>query len=78
MPPLSAVPWQLAVAQEAEFQAEGQKNRATVVLAEADVPKAISEALRKGTLGLMDYYRMQNVMADTSMRSSLGKPEQQA
>jgi uncharacterized protein YqfA (UPF0365 family) len=67
----------LAVAQEAEFQAEEQKNRALVVLAEADVPKAISEALRKGNMGLMDYYRMQNVMADTSMRASLGKPEQQ-
>ncbi|MFM8873359.1 MAG: flotillin-like protein FloA, partial [Phycisphaerales bacterium] len=58
----------LAVAQEAEFQAEEQKNRALVVLAEAEVPKAISEALRKGNMGLMDYYRMQNVMADTSMR----------
>ena len=66
-----------AVAQEAEYQAEAQKNRALVVLAEADVPKAISEALRKGNMGLMDYYRMQNVMADTSMRASLGKPEQQ-
>ena len=68
----------LAVAQEAEFQAEEQKNRALVVLAEADVPKAISEALRKGSLGLMDYYRMQNMMADTAMRSQLGKPEGQA
>ena len=38
---------------------------------------AISEALRNGNMGLMDYYRMQNVMADTSMRASLGKPEQQ-
>jgi uncharacterized protein YqfA (UPF0365 family) len=47
------------------------------VLAEAEVPKAISEALRSGNMGLMDYYRMQNVMADTAMRSSLGKPEQQ-
>jgi uncharacterized protein YqfA (UPF0365 family) len=68
----------LAVAQEAEFQAEEQKNRALVVLAEADVPKAISDALRKGSLGLMDYYRMQNMMADTAMRSQLGKPEGQA
>jgi uncharacterized protein YqfA (UPF0365 family) len=68
----------LAVAQEAEFQAEEQKNRALVVLAEADVPKAISDALRKGSLGLMDYYRMQNMMADTAMRSQLGKAEGQA
>jgi uncharacterized protein YqfA (UPF0365 family) len=68
----------LAVAQEAEHQAEAQKNRALVVLAEAEVPKAISEALRGGNLGLMDYYRMQNLMADTSMRASLGKPPEQS
>lgn len=68
----------LAVAQEAEHQAEAEKNRALVVLAEAEIPKAISEALRKGTLGLMDYYKMQNLMADTSMRTSIGKPEQQS
>jgi uncharacterized protein YqfA (UPF0365 family) len=42
------------------------------------VPKAISEALRGGNLGLMDYYRMQNLMADTSMRASLGKPPEQS
>ncbi len=68
----------LAVALEAEHQAEAEKNRALVVLAEAEIPKAISEALRSGNLGLMDYYKMQNIMADTSMRSSLGKPEQQS
>jgi uncharacterized protein YqfA (UPF0365 family) len=62
----------LAVAQEAEYQAEAQKNRALVVLAEAEVPKAISDALRSGNFGLMDYYRMQNLMADTQMRSSIG------
>ena len=64
----------LAVALEAEHQAEAEKNRALVVLAEAEIPKAISEALRSGNLGLMDYYKMQNIMADTSMRSSRGKP----
>ena len=67
----------LAVAQEAEYQAEAQKNRALVVLAEAEVPKAISDALRSGNFGLMDYYRMQNLMADTGMRTALSKPEQQ-
>ena len=62
----------LAVAQEAEYQAEAQKNRALVVLSEADVPKAVAESLRTGKLGLMDYYRMQNVMADTQMRTAIG------
>jgi uncharacterized protein YqfA (UPF0365 family) len=63
----------LAVAQEAEHLAEAQKNRALVVLAEAEIPKAISEALRSGNLGVMDLYKMKNVQADTDMRSSIGK-----
>jgi uncharacterized protein YqfA (UPF0365 family) len=67
----------LAVAQEAEYQAEAQKNRALVVLSEADVPKAVAESLRTGKLGLMDYYRMQNMMADTQMRSAIGGAPQQ-
>ncbi len=67
----------LAVAQEAEYMAEAQKNRALVVLAESDVPKAISEALRSGNFGIMDYYRMQNLMADTGMRKTIGKSETQ-
>jgi len=62
----------LALAQEAEFQAEAQKNRALVILAEAEVPKAMAEAFRSGNLGVMDYYRMQNLVADTSMRSAIG------
>jgi uncharacterized protein YqfA (UPF0365 family) len=61
----------LAVAQEQEFKAEEQKNRATVVLAEAEVPKALADAFRGGRLGVMDYYKMQNVQADTSMRNSI-------
>lgn len=65
----------MAVAQEQEFKAEEQKNRAQVVLAEAEVPKAMAEAFRQGNLGIMDYYRMKNVMADTSMRESIAKPE---
>lgn len=61
----------MAVAQEQEFRAEEQKNRALVVLAEAEVPRAMAEAFRQGNLGIMDYYRMKNINADTSMRSSI-------
>ncbi len=61
----------MAVAQEQEFTAEAQKNRALVVLAEAEVPKAMAEAFRNGNLVIMDYYRMKNINADTSMRNSI-------
>jgi uncharacterized protein YqfA (UPF0365 family) len=61
----------MAVAQEAEYRAEEQKNRALVVLAEADVPKAMADAFRSGNFGVMDYYNMKNVIADTDMRSSI-------
>jgi uncharacterized protein YqfA (UPF0365 family) len=61
----------MAIAQEQEFKAEVQKNRALVILAEAEIPKAIAEAFRKGNLGIMDYYRLNNIQADTSMRSSI-------
>ena len=64
----------MAVAQEQEFKSEEQKSRALVVLAEAEVPKAMAEAFRQGHLGIMDYYRMRNVMADTDMRSSIASP----
>lgn len=67
----------MAVAQEQEYQAEVQKNRALVVLAEAEVPKAMAEAFRAGHLGIMDYYRMRNIQADTSMRDSIGGGEKQ-
>lgn len=67
----------MAVAQEQEFKAEVQKNRALVVLAEAEIPKAISDAFRKGNLGVMDYYRLRNIQADTTMRSSIaGEPQE--
>jgi len=62
----------MAVAQEQEHRAEVQKNRALVVLAEAEVPKAMAEAFRSGNLGIMDYYRMKNIQADTQMRDSIG------
>ena len=48
------------------------ENRAKVVLAEAEIPKAIAEAFREGNLGVMDYYRLRNIQADTGMRESIG------
>jgi uncharacterized protein YqfA (UPF0365 family) len=62
----------MAVAHEAEMQARTQENRAKVVEAEAQVPLAMAEAFRQGNLGIMDYYRMKNIQADTSMRDSIG------
>ncbi|MBI3108664.1 MAG: flotillin-like protein FloA [Candidatus Rokubacteria bacterium] len=57
--------------------AEEQENRAKVVAAEAEVPRAMAEAFRQGNLGIMDYYRMKNVQADTAMRESIaGAPEE--
>lgn len=53
-----------------------QEMRARVVEAEAEVPKAMSEAFRQGNLGIMDYYRMKNVQADTSMRSAIAGTEE--
>ncbi|MHC4711204.1 MAG: flotillin-like FloA family protein, partial [Planctomycetota bacterium] len=67
----------MAVAQAAEFTAEIEKNRALVVLAEAEVPKAMADAFRQGHMGIMDYYRMKNVVADTSMRESIAGDQQQ-
>ncbi len=61
----------IAVALEQENRAKIEENRALVVLAEAEVPKAMAEAFRSGNMGIMDYYRMRNVMADTAMRDSL-------
>ena len=61
----------LAVAREQEMSAQVVENRAKVVLAEAEIPKAISQAFREGNLGIMDYYQLRNVQADTNMRSSI-------
>ncbi|MBN2879932.1 MAG: flotillin-like protein FloA [Clostridia bacterium] len=61
----------MAVAKEQEMVALEQEMRAKVVEAEAEVPKAMAEAFREGNLGVMDYYNMQNVKADTKMRSSI-------
>jgi len=63
----------MAVALEQEMKALAQEMRARVIEAEAEVPKAISEAFKTGRLGVMDYYRMQNIQADTSMRDSISK-----
>jgi len=63
----------MAVAREQEMKALVQENQAKVVLAEAEVPKAIADAFRSGNLGIMDYYRMKNISADTSMRDSISK-----
>ncbi|HYE63515.1 MAG TPA: flotillin-like protein FloA [Phycisphaerales bacterium] len=61
----------LALALEQENKARIEENKALVVLAEADVPKAIADAFRNGRLGVMDYYKLQNLQADTSMRGSI-------
>ncbi|HBH22581.1 MAG TPA: hypothetical protein DDY13_04080 [Cytophagales bacterium] len=61
----------MAVALEQEMKAKAQEARAKVIEAEADVPKAMAEAFRSGNLGIMDYYRMQNIDADTKMRDSI-------
>ncbi len=64
----------LAVAQEQENVAKQAENRAVVVLAEAEIPKAMAEAFRGGNFGIMDYYRMKNVQADTNMREAIARP----
>lgn len=63
----------MAVASEQEMKARTQEQRAKVIQAEAEVPKAMAEAFRSGNLGIMDYYRMKNIEADTSMRENIGK-----
>ncbi len=61
----------MAIAQEQEMRAEVQKMRAKVVEAEAEVPLAMAQALRDGNLGVMDYYKLKNIDADTEMRESI-------
>lgn len=65
----------MAVAYEQEMKAKAQEARAKVIEAEAEIPKAIAEAFRNGNLGIMDYYRLQNIQADTQMRESIAKPK---
>ncbi len=64
----------LAIALEQENVAKQAENRAMVVLAEAEIPKAMAEAFRSGNFGIMDYYRLKNVQADTTMREAIARP----
>ncbi len=64
----------MAVASEQEMKAKAQEARAKVIEAEAEVPKAMADAFRSGNMGIMDYYRMKNIQADTDMRESIAKP----
>lgn len=63
----------MAVAYEQEMKAKVAEMRAKVVEAEADVPRAMADALRQGKLGVMDYYNMQNLLADTQMRDAISR-----
>ncbi|MCG8340818.1 MAG: flotillin-like protein FloA, partial [Cytophagales bacterium] len=66
----------MAVAVEQEMKAKSQEARVEVIMAEAKIPQAIAESFKKGNLGIMDYYRMQNIKADTSMRASISEEGQ--
>ena len=63
----------MAVALEQEMKAKAQEARAKVIEAESQVPLAMAEAFRKGNLGVMDYYKIKNVQADTDMRENIAK-----
>ena len=65
----------MALAKEQEMRARVEEMRAEVIRAEAEVPRAIAQAFREGNLGIMDYYRLQNIQADTSMREAIGGDE---
>ncbi len=62
----------MAAAEEQEKIAMIEESRALLVEAEAEVPKAMADAFRSGNLGIMDYYRMRNIQADTQMRTAIG------
>lgn len=64
----------MAVASEQEMRAKAQEARAKVIEAEAQIPMAMAEAFRSGNLGIMDYYKMQNLKEDTDMREAISKP----
>ena len=67
----------MAIALEQEMKAKAQEARAKVIEAEVQVPLAIAEAFRSGNLGIMDYMKYKNIMADTSMRDSIAGEENQ-
>ncbi|MCD4680243.1 MAG: flotillin-like protein FloA [Bacteroidales bacterium] len=64
----------MAIALEQEMKAKAQEARANVIQAEAEIPKAISDAFRSGNLGILDYYKFENIQADTKMRDSIAEP----
>ncbi len=64
----------MAIALEQEMKAKAQEARAKVIEAEVEIPLAMAEAFRKGNLGIMDYYRLKNIEADTTMRENIAKP----
>ncbi|GJQ49711.1 MAG: UPF0365 protein YqfA [Candidatus Kuenenia stuttgartiensis] len=63
----------MAVAREQEMSALNVENRAKVILAEAEIPKAISQAFRDGNFGVLDYYNLRNIQSDTEMRNSISQ-----
>ena len=63
----------MAVALEQEMKAKAQEARAKVIEAEAEIPMAIAQAFRNGNLGVMDYYKIKNIQADTEMRENIAK-----
>lgn len=65
----------MAVATEQEMRAKAQEARAKVIEAESQIPLAMAEAFKAGNLGVMDYYKFQNIQADTDMRESIAKPD---
>ncbi len=66
----------MAVALEQEMKAKAQEAKADVIRAEAEIPKAISQAFREGNLGVMDYYKIKNIQSDTQMRETIGTPKE--
>jgi uncharacterized protein YqfA (UPF0365 family) len=66
----------MAVAREQEMKAAVQEMRAKVVEAEAQIPLAMADAFRKGNMGVMDYYQLRNIQADTKMRDSIATPQE--
>lgn len=65
----------MAVAHEQEMKAKAEEARANVIQAEAEIPLAMAESFRSGNLGIMDYYKMENIQADSDMRTSIAKPK---
>ncbi|MCL4138319.1 UNVERIFIED_CONTAM: hypothetical protein GTU68_048846 [Idotea baltica] len=63
----------MAIAEEQQMKAKAEEARAKVIEAEAQIPQAIAEAFRSGNLGIMDYYKLKNIQADTDMRDSISK-----